>query len=192
MYSFKQFLTENAGVDKTLEEIISECQPYIQQSKGEFIFRGIKHPFGEFQIIGTDITAYKMDVRMDRHPRDSDQFTHDESDKFLRDKFGIAGRSQALFVTASPSVAEGYGPVYVILPRGEFRFVWSPKIGDLYGIEFDSREDAEQAMTDFEYQTTDLHDAIESRNEIMIACRDYYAIPYNRSFIKLWMEAVNV
>ena len=189
MITFKEFLSE--GVSKSIDEIITECQPYVQQSKGEFIFRGIKHPTGEVHIRDTNITAFRMDVRTDRHPRDSDQFTHNESDKYLRDKFGIAGRSQALFVTGSPSVAEGYGPIHVIIPRGEFKFIWSPKIGDLYGIEFDSREDAEQAMADFEYQTTDLYDAIESRNEIMISCKDYYAIPYNRTFIKLWVESHN-
>lgn len=181
MYSFKKFLMEDTI--KYLEDILEECAPFIRESRGRFIYRGIFKPRGEIQIRTPEgrISAYRMDVRQDRRPADSDLVVHQSADSFMKREFNIAGRSQTVFVSGSEQMASGYGKPFIILPRGDFKFLWSPIAGDM-AVKFEVDEEytiseIEDKLRDMKYQTTDLPKAIASTHEIMIECKDYYAIP---------------
>lgn len=177
MITFKQFLKEDAGI--TLEKMLNECKPYIQQAGGQFIYRGIKSPTGEITVStpAGDRTAYRMEVRKDRRPLDTDIDTHNFADEWMKREFGIAGRSQALFVTGDANSAKGYGEPYIILPRGDFKFIWSQHVADMADLHFPRGEEKEDIISKAGYQTTDLSMAINSYNEIMIDCVDFYAFP---------------
>ena len=56
-------------------------------------------------------------------------------------------------------------------------FGWSPTTSDLLAVEFDRDTDIAQTLEDLQYTDEDLPTAIKSGNEIMLSCRDYYAIP---------------
>lgn len=179
MITFKQFLNENESTVITLEEMLSECKPFIQQADGQFIYRGMKSPTGEITIstpVG-DRAAYRMEVRKDRRPLDTDIETHNFADEWMKREFGIAGRSQALFVTGDANSAKGYGDPYIILPRGDFKFIWSQHVADMADLHFPRGAEKEDIISKAGYQTTDLAKAISSYNEIMINCVDFYAIP---------------
>ncbi|WP_300760231.1 hypothetical protein [Janthinobacterium sp.] len=180
MYSFKQFLNENTGEVKTIKEVIAECQPFLTASKNRLVFRGMKNPTGAFTLStpSGDIPGYRMDVRTDRRPLDSNKLTHDAVDDYMEDKFGWRGRSAGLFVTTITNHASAYGDVYMILPRGDFKFIWSPKVSDLITKQMNVTSDIEKELRKFKYQSTDLTAALNSGHEIMISCKDYYAIPY--------------
>lgn len=183
MITFKQFLKEDEEI--TLSQVISECKPFLKAAQGEFIMRGIKHPTGDVKItIGGDaITAYRMAVRTDRRPLHSNEITHLNVDDYIMNKFGWRGRSAGLFVAGDGHGVAFYGDPYIILPRGDFKFVWSPITSDLLAVEFDRDTDIDQTLEDLQYTDEDLPTAIKSGHEIMLSCRDYYAIP-NSSIIR--------
>lgn len=180
MYSFKKFLVEGSGEVKTIAEILDECAPFLRASEGKFVFRGLKNPTGALKMITPDgdVTVYRMEPRRDRRPLNIDEFTHTTVDDYMDEKFGFRGRSQGLFVTSSPNTASSYGDTYIILPRGEFRFIWSPKISDLFMTRYNAMTDLDKELKKLKYQMKDLPGAILSTHEIMIDCKDFYAIPY--------------
>ncbi|WP_300760234.1 hypothetical protein [Janthinobacterium sp.] len=187
MHSFKQFLSENAAQRITLEQMLDECKPFIDQSHGAFLYRGIQRPEGKFKMETPEDYeyAYRMTVRKDRRPLDTDIEDHRAVDEFLKLQYGIAGRSQTVFVTGDDYVAEGYGEVFLILPRGEFKFLWSPDIGDLAGINIPRGEEMIDVVERSEFRTDDLHEAIQSGHEIMLDCKDYYAIKDSHSMRRM-------
>jgi len=71
-----------------------------------------------------------------------------------------------------------YGLSTVIFPIGEFKFLWSPHVQDLWSdvISADPKD-----MDLLRYKMDDLHDAIESGNEIMIGCKSAYIVHINTS-----------
>lgn len=178
MYSFKQFLAEEYA-DVSIEDVVRECAPFLKAAKGKFIYRGMKKPTGAITITAPEgnLPAYRMDIRQDRKPRHSGSKTHDVVDQYMEREFGFAGRSQGLFVGGEGHGVRMYGPTYIILPRGEFKFLWSPKMFDLITFAAEEFDDVEREIRDMHYQTTDLPAAIDSENEIMIGAKDYYAIP---------------
>lgn len=199
MYSFKQFLREESGdITITIEDVMAECLPFIRESEDNLIYRGINTTSGEMTLETPDgdFPLYRMDVRQDRRPLHSDMRTHNTVDDFLKREFGFPGRSQGLFVTGNRTSASTYGPTYIILPRGEFRYVWSPQVRDLlfYPISDEDSEDVVlRKLNDMQYQDNDLPEAIYSHNEIMIGCKDYYAIPNRvetRDLINKYMRRV--
>lgn len=180
MITFIDFLNENSDEpNKTLEEIIAECQPFFKESGGRLVYRGINKPRNPFTVTSGagEHDAYRMDVRTDRKPLHTDELTHWNIDAIFKKQFGIAARSEGLFVTGSNQVASLYGPTYIVIPRGEFKYLWSPITADMYGVQFKPEDDVEQMVRDMDYKMTDLQDAINSRHEIMIFCKDYYALP---------------
>lgn len=198
MYSFKKFLIEGSGEVKTIAEILDECAPFIRESGGRLIYRGLKNPTGALTIKWEqpgprgaatnsieDVTAYRMDVRQDRKPLHSNASAHEAIDRYMKNEFGFAGRSQGLFVAGGIDLARAFGTPHIILPRGNFKFLWSPNVTDLLFFQLNDVEgEADiQKIKDLAYQADDLPAAIDSHHEIMIGCKDYYAIPATRDMI---------
>lgn len=76
--------------------------------------------------------VYEMTVRKDRQPLTSSPFANKLLDNWLYDETGIKFRSQAIFTAKDSSTASGYGAVYIVIPKGEFHYCWSPYIRDAY------------------------------------------------------------
>lgn len=190
-------LTEVVTTDDPIaaaEYIASHCQPYLKaiqyQATTHRLYRGLStSKLNRIPFNGADI--YSMPGRNPgRVPVDSPQVIHDAANQVFKEQFGIPYRD-GVFVVGAISVAYGYGDMLgIILPVGEFKFLWSPKVRDLYQFYINSRTEALehtpvdrvwQRMAEYpkrfinklpslQYQDTDLVSAINSRHEIMLYC----------------------
>jgi hypothetical protein len=193
---------------KELPRISKECKPYIKEiTKG-----GKFNPF----YSGRKYRGYmfKGRVRTDRKPRDMFPELHEDLDDVFQKKFGWPVRSSGMFVTGNIASSYEYGHEYMIFPIGNFKYIWSPKINDLYmhlkykgdvpknentlftkavSIVTDRTKDKDispseiRRMMEVEYELLldeivdsytqkDLLRAIEYGHEIIITCKEYYAI----------------
>ncbi|WP_300760232.1 hypothetical protein [Janthinobacterium sp.] len=186
MYNFKQFLNEGSD-DITLEQMLDECKPFIRESKGNLIYRGIDRPIGDVSVSTPrgDITAYRMVVRLDRRPLNTDNTTHNNFDSWMKEHFGWGGRSQGIFVSGKILTAAFYGKPFIILPRGDFKYIWTPLVSDLFAIRHNAETDVDASIEKLKFTDADLPHAIATGNEISISCKDYYAIPATEENISM-------
>jgi hypothetical protein len=132
---FKQYLTEETYTVKTaLEMIYTHSTPFIKdllkdgfnnKRYDELLYSG-RHESRDM-FVGA--------VRKNRRPVDTSQYQHELFDRLFYKKFGIKGRSQALFCTGNAGVARNYasgGSAYMIFPVGKYKFLWSHEVTDLY------------------------------------------------------------
>lgn len=187
MTTFKQFLTEDEQL--TIEDIVRDCKPFLEQWTTTPMWRGMQRlaPHkSEIQIGDSPVNVswMKKSVRSDRIPRNSWFQASEYVDDYFHEKIGWKPRSEGLFVTGSYSRADQYGLVYMIFPIGQFNFLWSPNINDLYYVlpePHDVKLDdlfgyVNHILDDAKFQTTDLNSAIDHGVEITIHCKNYYAI----------------
>jgi len=174
-----------------VEQIKRDCQPFLQQVNNQ--------PFNKFALYrgihNTEEPFVTKEVRLkNRKPSDTSLTMHQIIQGYFKKTYGEAYRS-AMFTTGDRSTADEYGTLYKIFPIGDFTFLWSKEIEDLYSIldeydlggavEFHKDEDPagfKEVVNNFKnevlttYQTSELHTAILSRHEIMIRVPKYYAM----------------
>ena len=164
MITFKQFITEE---DKTVDEVVAllkkECAPYLNHIEGHppsvWLKRGwVAPPPGPY---------FHMSTRKNRKPVDMSQQMHMLLDYTLLHQQGGKFRSEGIFSCVSPITAGSYGDeVYIVLPRGEFRYCWSPEVEDAYAF-FDYHKHDSTPMglrqmeaalgKEFDPETTDIN-----------------------------------
>ena len=198
MITFKQFINEEQMDLLTILE--RDCGPFLRESKHRGLLHrginGLKQNDArkvENPITDGTILYWEKAVRTDRQPMDFGIDQHSELDKWFNDKFGFKARSQAVFCFGDDvwsGVMKQYGPEYLIFPIGEFEYVWSPEIKDLFmaaqgemyyyqdDVSYEDRKkhtSLELYMNAQGYKSTGLDKAVTMRNEIMIKCDKYYA-----------------
>lgn len=100
-----------------------DCKPFLKEFKDFPIFRGIES--SEDFIIKTP--------RIDRKPTDMPLWFHNVVDKAFNDIFGWKARSEGVFCSNDIEQATQYGSnVYYFFPVGDYRYVYSDTIKDLY------------------------------------------------------------
>ena len=124
----------NTHADKITEKledfILKNCQPYLRQNKtGLPLYRGIGGEHVDDDDLD-DILIKK--VRKNRQPKDTADYLHIIFDEAFKKRFGWGVRSQGLFATGCRESTKHYGAAYIVFPIGDFSFVFSPEIGDLY------------------------------------------------------------
>lgn len=198
-----------------ITNIINDCQPYLkiitkESNRLPLLYSGRKR----------DTDWFEQTLISERTPKDMAVAIHkDLDDEFLK-QHGWRARSNVLFCTGDPLVTTEYGKEYMIFPKGNFKFLWSPKIVDLFiymqramrellvtrlpkgyenkllyyfydklmkkmGDDFDEslvRKEYDKFITDLVggYKSTDLPTALDSRHEIMVNCKSYYAVNYRK------------
>ena len=111
---------------KPLREYIQKhCQPWLQESQGQLVYRGTNH--------ATDQLAFVRTTRNSRQPRDSSPELHRLLNHWILSVEGGATRSNSVFLTGSVDVSEEYGRSYVVFPVGDFLYTWSPEMEDWHG-----------------------------------------------------------
>ena len=178
MKKFNQYIIENEN-EKNFELIKKDCQPFLKEIGNDveeyILYRGMGSVSKNF---------LKKTVRKDRTPKDINKQIHKIFDKLFHKKFKIYGRSQCMFISGNETTASKYGTVYSVFPIGKIKFIWSPKVWDLFDQIRDKIDRARnitkycQSVVD-KYRKTNLKKAIESENEVMIDCNSYYAILYD-------------
>lgn len=197
------------------QQIFTHCKPFLQSgfditqvldatrlSEAHALFRGFSSS-EEF---------FKMKERAKpRQPVTTSIIIHNALNDGLEDLTGTPYRSFAAFATGDYNTARDYGDkVFMMFPIGKLQFCWSPKIDDAYTY-FDDADSSPTLLRDSEYrhlqsiqhvdypaavrefiasgkaeyQETELTEAIESGNEIMLL-GDYYLLnlysnPFNSS-----------
>lgn len=176
--------TEKVELKNAWEKIQKDCGPVLKELKNanDFLYRGMTRQ-GYF---------LKKKVRTNRQPLTTSKKLHQMFDMYFKGKFGWNARSNGLFVTGSSNDAASYGPkTYMIFPIGNFKYIWSPEVGDLFifasqnkltGYEAEKLpasiryERTSEALDDGNYTDKRLAEAINSENEIMIKTDTYYAM----------------
>lgn len=187
---------------KAAAMVYAECQPFLKEidyrsygedgrDENQYLYRGMAVPSTN------SLTFLKCDVLENRKPRDMPLNYHLALDEYLYKKFGIKYRSNAIFATGKLGRAADYGKVYMIFPIGEFKFIWDSNIGDIWEnlvhpklhltsghSKYHPPSWSEDPIDIFShmlkvedyYKDADLKGAISSGNEIMISCKNYYAV----------------
>jgi 8-oxo-dGTP pyrophosphatase MutT (NUDIX family) len=117
-----------------IKRIKSECKPYLEATEYDVmeyrLYRGLK---------GTNAPYMSSRVRLTgRKPQATGTHIHDALNEWFTKKFGEPFRN-ALFTASKADFAADYGNLYLVFPTGNFSFIWSPKVGDLY--DYDSQLD---------------------------------------------------
>lgn len=131
MKKYYNFINEETitvqQTSKILDKIFEECKPYIDLMKScdgqRLLFRGFRD----------EITIKEIKHRWNRTPIDTPQEIHDFlNDKFNK-KFGWNARSGVFcYLKEIKNVTTGYGNPYILFPIGDFKYLWSNKVHDLY------------------------------------------------------------
>jgi len=209
-YLIERFEVSDQQLEKSYEDlngkvgavIKQQCKPFLSQVKSQNLpglFRGIRHAS---ELIG------QHKVRTDRRPLDSSVDDSEAIDDAFERKFGWRPRSQALMCSGRPGQAGGYGDLFLVLPIGKFKFIWSRTIADLfphidvarnranlqtykvYGDPDSELNVFRRKLTDdivADYQETDLKQAtVYGAGEIMVGTKMFWAIDYRSA---MWYVA---
>jgi len=126
---------------------------------------------------------YLNKPRSSRIPRDTPRELHLAADEWFRKRFGVAHRSQSIFLTSQMVVAASYAksPDHVVrvIPIGQYKYCWSRKTSDLLSIlkRLDGPDAVERTLDGAEYTDDDLATAHSYGHEVMLHCESYIAIP---------------
>jgi hypothetical protein len=176
-------------LEKLAQEIVENCQPFLQQIDFNVsvnqLLRGMKPATGKYRHV----------THANRIPRSTPLYIHQLNDDWFLQNHGHKFRSHhSLFCTGKLDMAGEFGQQHLIFPVGEISYAWSAEVDDLFKLYKDKLQDdptqvpAETGVRVMgeilsgllkkkAYQTDGLVDAIQSGNEIMIFCKEYYAIP---------------
>ena len=120
---FINYLNEEFDGSKIFEILNNDCSEFLKDFKPNIkLFRGMK----EFEPF------FKNIVIKNRNPMDTSKILHDVYDKIFYKKFNKKLRSESVFCSPNINVAESYGPLYVIFPKGNYKMYSSKYIKDLY------------------------------------------------------------
>jgi hypothetical protein len=175
-------------------QVIKDCQPFLKKygnlyKNKQYIWRGSKKNVRKI---------LKVTAREDRRSSDVPKILHDRLDELFKKKFGWNVRSEGVFCTGDEDVAYYYGNARIFLPIGNFKFIWSPEVYDMWEklrrvnlasgwtgpdepkkAHYDSRDDADEMTINKivdSYMDKNLERAIRSKNEIAFNSKKYYLV----------------
>ncbi len=152
------------------------------------MWRGLTLPNDVYKVAEVDgekIFWTVLNARAYRSPSDSLIEIHEFADMWFQQHFGWRARSQGTFVTGRKTEAAAYGHPHLIFPVGEFDYIWSPKIHDLYTaipqtVDVD-QDEVYKILGDGDYQDANLNQGLRKGNEVMLKCKSYVAIRHKPS-----------
>lgn len=156
---FAGYLTEGVKNRKQIKEILDrDCAQYLKEIKYEYplLFRGSHKPTKDIR---------KVTHRKNRNPSDTPKPLHDKLNDLFEKRFGWPVRG-GIFTVPSKSIADNYGTPFVFFPIGDYKYVYSPKIEDLFqyfddmevAVSFDNDVDEEvEAYDDFMFDRIIRH-----------------------------------
>jgi len=187
----KEMINLNNVAEELLEKIKKDCKPFLKQMNiDKPLWRGSK------DIVRNDYE--KIKPRKDRRPRNTDPDLQVILDNVFNKKFGWKPRSSGVFCGGDKREAETYGNVYSVWPIGNFKFIWSERVSDLF-VNFETEiacdcfilhifwndknlTKTKECISKVEenvpklYTDKNLAKAINSWNEVMIGCKEYYLV----------------
>ena len=186
---FAGYLTEATVSKEEIKKILNrDCAKFLKEMRGEYdlLFRGSYKKVNRIA---------KIKHNKERKPKDTPQELHDLLNKKFKKKFGWPVRN-GIFTTSSYIMADGYGIPYKFFPIGDYKYVYSTKIEDLFQY-FEDRDITIFFSDDNKYDNNYIYDVIEgaiktykdtglykqvvtpSNYEITFWCDYYYLVDYN-------------
>lgn len=117
-------LSQEELAQKAAAFIQKNCQPWLSESGGGIVYRGIHHE--------VDMPVFVKKIRTKRRPKDSSYDVNDAFNLLIDIAGGGATRNNSIFVSGSITIAEQYGEPYVVFPAGDFHYTWSPFFNDWF------------------------------------------------------------
>lgn len=185
---FKQFISEES--EFSAKKIVSDCAPWFKANAPSHY------------IIWHGTSSFKKESMLIRNrprsnPSNSSIQIHNTVNRILQIKFGWLPRTEGLFVSGDRNVSSVYGKAYACYPVGDFKFVWSPDIADLFmywksyvakhkhlHISEITRKFAYDLENSIEWKNTDIRQAITSGHEIIINASAFYLVDTDSDFYK--------
>lgn len=173
--------SEKETLKKAWDIIQKDCKPFLKDIRNarNFLYRGMKE----------QKNFVKKKVRTDRSPMNTPEDLHELYDRYFKEKFGWNARSNAVFANGNSLEASQYGREFMIFPIGNYKFVWSPEVEDLFvnpitrGLKRSDERNNEgfyqkvkEELDSVNYTDKNMALAIRSKNEIMIGTESYYAL----------------
>jgi hypothetical protein len=176
---------ENKERKKKILEV--ECSKFFNQiKKKSYIFRGIENLRSDFK---------KVKSRKNRQPRDTPQYVHEKLDEMFQKNFGWKVRSEGVFTSGDPNL-EDYGDIFLFAPVGNFKYIWSADIKDLYNKlltigavppnrnipndvimdMFDKKSNKVEEIVKKYHHNEGLNISIRYKSEIIFKCDYYYLL----------------
>lgn len=162
----------------TLE--VRQSMPKIDTFESLTFYRGMseKHPIDRPSIVN---------VPKNRLPKHTSIAIHKVADAWFKNRFNIAYRSNALFLTSNFNTALQYAHqrerlhVFRIIPLYEYRYCWSPLVSDMLSLTGDLSDlqagDIVPRLGKSFYCQDRLEEAHSSGHEVMLHCEQCVAIP---------------
>lgn len=150
---------------------LSTIKPIIYKNKGFIRYVGRKNKVE---------TIKRFTPRTDREPKDSSRELHDLFDSGFLERFGWKARSEGVFVWPSNNLDTfNKDSLWTFFyPIGEFKYIWSPRVKDLYNIQHLALEDPDKYLKT--YTDKNLFKSFKSDlnfgNEVMFKCNFYYLV----------------
>lgn len=110
------------------QAIVNDCKPYLQSFESTHQIM----PHSLYRGMHVNEIYMKKDVRKNRKPSDMQEHRHQIIDKWFKQQFGVAARSEGLFVTTAKKQAARYGVPYYIFPIGQYSIIASTEVRDLF------------------------------------------------------------
>lgn len=128
---FNHYLLEEASPEdlQMVEEIKQNCQKYIKFVKS---LRPPRILDRESNSVTKANKIVKYVPRKDRKPMDTHLLIHKVIDNILYEKFGWKPRSEGVFCDGRPIDRHNHLFSNLLFPAGDFSYLWSPEIEDLY------------------------------------------------------------
>jgi hypothetical protein len=185
MYYHGHLNKENREKKKQILE--KECSKFFNLlKKKSYVFRGIENLSSDFK---------KVKARKNRQPRDTPSYVHEKLDEMFQKHFGWKVRSEGVF-TSGNSELEDYGDIFLFAPIGNFKYIWSANIKDLYHKlltmgavppsrnipndlimdMFDKRSDEVEDLIKKYHHNEGLNIATRYETEIVFKCDYYYLL----------------
>jgi len=179
------------------EKSFNEWSPIIKKDCAKFI-KDIRGSKGTFTRVDGYIGGRKRqnpvilkNTRSKRQVMDSPKTITNGMNKLFKEKFGWKARTEnVVFCWGTPFNSQDINYGFLVFPVGNYKYVWSPEVRDLYGefvqSSIDSsieKEERGKQFMDFigdeisdTYINKNLKKAVVSSNEIMVNCKQYYYI----------------
>ena len=109
--------------DKLSNYIKKNCSEFLNEAKGDFLFRGIRTPISDVFVADT--------YDLNRRPRNSNPALQELFDKELIDLGAVALRKNSIFTISYNTDASFYGEEFCIFPFNGFHYTWSKNIIDI-------------------------------------------------------------
>jgi len=137
---FMEDISEESSHEDVIAFIKANCKFILAEIRKtpaslkdyNFLYRGIKKSFNKDDSFIGDRNYFIGTVRKDRRPKDLSIDLHVLFDNAFEEVFGWKARSQGLFTSGHKSDTSSYGRPYVVFPIGQFNFIYSKEITDLY------------------------------------------------------------